>query len=215
MQLWGSEVQDMKPKPHQTSGGCKMYDHAPAFNCICHRGVAAIAGRDHLVISNNIGWKGGSWPHPKQHHPALQGPPFSSIYWPPELHRQSHLNYTCTASSMPKYTNVSRPCCYTAPTRAHLISFGGGATPPHCIYIHIIASRPAQQYLACIHCLINLTFDSHREHLAVFKCHTVPNIFPPIAEVQSFAPSAKHVLVMLRSTEGNKISINAHCTHCQ
>jgi hypothetical protein len=102
------------------------------FHCICHRGVATIAGSVHLKISN-LGRKGEAWPHPKQHYPVPQGPPFSSIDWPPECHRQSHLNHT--ASSRPKHTTASRQCCHTARTSAHLISFGDRATPPHSNHI--------------------------------------------------------------------------------
>jgi hypothetical protein len=160
---------------------------------------------------SNLGRKGGGWPHPKQHHPVPQGPPFSSINRPPEVHRQSHLNHT--ASSRLKYTTASRPCCHTARTRAHLISFGRGATPPHCNHIHFTpSSPPVRPYSTGVHCLINghaLTLDRPRKHLAVLKGHTVPDTCPPIAEVQSFAPLAKHRLVMPRPTGGNKTSINA------
>jgi hypothetical protein len=130
------------PKPYETSGGRKLYDHALLLSY--HRGVAALAGIVHLMISN-LGQKGGAWPHPKQHHPVPQGPPFSSIDWPPEVHRQSHLNHT--ASSRPKHTTASRPCCHTAPQDQELTSFPLGAEQHHPIAtISTSHHCPALQY---------------------------------------------------------------------
>jgi hypothetical protein len=172
------------------------------FNC---RDVAAIAGRVHLMISD-LGRKGGAWPHTKQHHPVPQGPPFSSIDWPPELHRQSHLNHT--ASSRPKHTTASRPCCHTAPQDQELTSFPLGAEQHHPIATISTSSPP---YSTGVHYVINwhaLPFDRPRYHMVVFKGHTVPKACPHIAEVRSFAPSAKHGLVMPRQTVGNKISMH-------
>jgi hypothetical protein len=49
----------MTPKLHLISGGCMLLDHS-LFNCICHMGVAAIAGSVHLMISmdGKLGRKG-------------------------------------------------------------------------------------------------------------------------------------------------------------
>jgi hypothetical protein len=83
------------------------------FICICHRGVAAIAASVHLM-DLNLGRKGGAWPHRKQHHPVPQWPPFSSSDWPPEVHRQSHLNHTastnnCLTAVLPHHPHKSSP----------------------------------------------------------------------------------------------------------
>jgi hypothetical protein len=77
----------MTPKHHQTSAGCILYDHALLIAYITGVWLLYIAGRVHLMIPI-LGRKGGA---PKQHHPVPQGPPLSSIDWPPEVHRQSHL----------------------------------------------------------------------------------------------------------------------------
>ena len=41
--------------------------------------MAAKAGSVHLILSKDqkLGWKGGTIPHPQQHHPVPQGPTFS------------------------------------------------------------------------------------------------------------------------------------------
>ena len=58
-----SEVKDVQPRP---------------FDYLCPRGVAAKAGSVHLMFSKDrkLGRKGGTRPHPQQHHPVPQGPPF-------------------------------------------------------------------------------------------------------------------------------------------
>ena len=67
------------------------------FNCLCPRGVAARAGSVHLMFSmgRKLGRKGGARPHPHQHHPVPQGPPFSIHHTlatgsPPEVQKESH-----------------------------------------------------------------------------------------------------------------------------
>jgi hypothetical protein len=133
------------------------------FNCICHRGVAAIAESVHLMISKQ-GRKGGAWPHPKQHHPVHQGPPFSNKCWlaigsRPAIPPHSFLKDNCFT-----------PCCHIIRTRAHLISFG--AEQYHPIATISTSSPPVRPYSAGVHCLINwhaFTFDRPRKHLAVFK----------------------------------------------
>jgi hypothetical protein len=128
----------MTPKSHQTSGGCMLHDHARSFNC---SGVAAIA-RSIYLMTSNLGRKGGAWPHPKQHHSVPQRPRFSSIDWLLEVNQQSLLNHT--ASSWPKHTTATRPCCHTAcPHKSSPHFVWGGAIPPHCNHIH---THPALQY---------------------------------------------------------------------
>jgi hypothetical protein len=112
-----------------------------------------IAGSVHLMISN-LGRKGGAWPHPKQHHPVPQGPPFSSIDWPPEVHRQSHLNHT--ASSRPKHTKLLHVRAATPPAK-ELTTFTLGAEQQHPIatiytsrHHRLLSGRTAPVYTASL-----------------------------------------------------------------
>jgi hypothetical protein len=169
-------------------------------------------------MDRKLGRKGGARPHPKQHHPVPQGPPFSNKYWlatrsPPEAHKQSHLNHTAA-----KMHTTPQPFC---PHQSSPHFPCGRSNATHRNHIHFTPSLPPVRPYSTldhtgVHCLINwhaLTFDllpRPRKHLPGFKGHTEPGTRPPIAWVRSLAPSAKHGLVKPRPTGGNKTGINAH-----
>jgi hypothetical protein len=141
------------------------------FNCIYHRGVAAIAGSVHLMISR-LGREGEAWPHPKQHHPVPQGPPLSNKYWLATGSSQAISIKPHSFLKAKTHTTASRPCCHTTRTRAHLISFGVGVTPPHChssvpVYTASLTDMPTTQR-------------STREHSKVTPCrrHAHPSPKP-------------------------------------
>jgi hypothetical protein len=74
--------------------------------------------------------KGGARPHPKQHHPVPQGPPFSNKYWLATGSSQAIPLKPHSFLKAKAHTTPSRPFCHTTHTRTHLISCVGGATPP-------------------------------------------------------------------------------------
>ena len=78
------------------------------FNCLC----------DSIYLN---GLEGRGQPHPQQHHPVPQGPPFSKQVL--TGHRKS--TDKTTGSARPKCTQLLH-----GHTRAHLISCVGRATPP-------------------------------------------------------------------------------------
>ena len=73
---------------HGMAEGCMPYDHALLIACLCLRGVAAIAGRVHLM-DRKSSQKGGARPCPKHHHPVPQGSPFSIKCWMSTRNQQS------------------------------------------------------------------------------------------------------------------------------
>ena len=119
-------------------------------------------------------WKGGAKPCPKQHHPVLQGPPFSIKCWlatgcmcPPEAHNQKHM-----ASLKTK--------CKRPPTQEHphfLCRWGNTTSSwPHLLQtiINFRLAVQSSQHTVSSQCLINrhgLLPHSHR-HLVGFKGHT-------------------------------------------
>jgi hypothetical protein len=155
---------------------------------------------------SNLSRNGGTWTHPKHHHPVPQGPPSTGS--PPAIPLKPH---SC------RNTQLLHSQAATPPAK-ELTSFSLGAEQhPH--HIHFTpSSRPVWYYRTGVHCLINwhvLTLYRPRKHLAVFKDLTVLEPCPPIAEVLSFAPSERRGLVMPCPTGGNKTSNIAHGTHCR
>ena len=130
-----SEVQDVWPRP---------------FNCLCHRGVAAKAGSVHLMflMDRKLDQKGGARPYPHQHHPMLQGPPFSIKCTLATGSAQTipQKEHTHTAVTTPKHTQcVHKNSPTPTHTTAHLTTYVGGATPS----LHKFASiSPSSSFLS-------------------------------------------------------------------
>jgi hypothetical protein len=119
----------MTPKPHQTSSGCTLYDHALLIAYAT--GVAAIAGSVHLMISKLC---------LKDHHSQ------TIIDWPPEVHRKitSNPNYTtCTAASRPKHTQLLHGRAATPPAQ-EFTSFPFWVVQQHSIATMKPLSPPIQ-----------------------------------------------------------------------
>ena len=135
-----------------------MSNHAHLITSVT--GVWLLKPEVFIQCSQRTGSREGPGHTHNSNTPCLKDPSQSSADWPPETHEQSHKNRTAS----------TRPKMHTAPTRAHLISCVGGATPPPHNHTHFAPSRSrccssgpqSTQSHPSVGCLINchgLTFD--------------------------------------------------------
>ena len=124
-------------------------------------------------------------------------------------HRKPTNNPTKTSFYKAKmHTNSSRLFCHTAHTRAYLISFVGGATPPPHYHTHFTPSLPFRRPHSPhkhtgVVCLINL---------AGVKGHTGRRMCPTIVTSPLWASIVKHGPTRPPPNGSNKTCINVH-TH--